>query len=70
MKYIPVHKKTRQRYPAITEEEKNNGGWSKMPYREHFRFEPVPEEKAPQPIEIKKAQIMPEKAKETDPLKG
>ena len=67
MMYIPVHIKTRQRYPAITQADKDTGDWSKAPYRLHFRFEPVPEAKTPPPVEVKKT---PEPAKETDPLKG
>ena len=70
MNYIPVHKKTGQRYPAITQADKDTGVWSRYPYGQngHFRFEPVPEPKStPPPTEIKKT---PETAKETDPLKG
>lgn len=68
MNYIPIHKKTKQRYPQITQAEKDTGAWSKYPYSGHFRFEPVPEAKTtPPPTEVKKSQ---ETAKENDPLKG
>lgn len=69
MNYIPVHKKTGQRYPQITQAEKDSGVWSKYPYGQngHFRFEPVQEAKTPPPTEVKKTL---ETARETDPLKG
>jgi hypothetical protein len=64
MKYIPVHKKTGQRYPAITEEERQRD-WGRPPYSQHFRFEPVVEaaKPAPAPLEAKKV-TAPEKPTE------
>lgn len=67
MNYIPVHKRTKQRYPQITQADKDSGDWSRYPYNAHWYFEPVPEVKSTPPPEIKKA---PETVKETDPLKG
>lgn len=56
MRYIPVHKRTGQRYPAITEQERAQK-WSRPPYSRNFDFEPVADEKptAKEPTEAKKA---------------
>ncbi len=67
MKYIPIHKKTEVRYPAITEQQRQNE-WGRPPYSTHFYFEPVSEPDAPapkpasEPTEAKKAKAEPNPA--------
>lgn len=65
MKYIPIHKKTEVRYPAITEHERQNE-WGRPPYSTHFYFEPVPDapatKPASEPTEAKKAKAEPNPA--------
>ena len=67
MKYIPIHKKTEVRYPAITEQQRQDE-WGHPPYSTHFYFEPVPDAPAPkpasEPTEAKKAKAEPNPAKD------
>lgn len=62
MRFVPVHKRTGQRYPAISEQERAKN-WSRPPYSTNFDFETVPEAK--EPIEAKRVETpKPEKQEE------
>lgn len=55
-RFIPVHKKTGQRYRPITAEERARD-WSREPYKSNFIFEVAEDHKpAPAPSEAKKVQ--------------
>lgn len=58
MRYVPVHKKTGRRYPAITDHERSKD-WSRPPYSTNFSFEAVEQTEAKEPVEAKR--VAPEK---------
>lgn len=70
MKWQPIHKRTGQAYPVITDQERK-ANWSRGLYATHFRFEEVEEAQKPEGIKpATKKETPPETGNETDLSNG